>query len=70
MCIRDRCIAYENDEPVYKEFEGWLTSTKGITEYDKLPKNAKSYIQFIENFTNIAASIISTGPSREQTILR
>ena len=64
------CIAYENDEPVYKEFEGWLTSTKDITEYDKLPKNAKSYIQFIENFTNIAASIISTGPSRDQTILR
>ncbi len=64
------CIAYENDEPVYKEFEGWLTSTKGVTEYDKLPKNAKSYIQFIENFTNIAASIISTGPSRDQTILR
>ena len=64
------CIAYENDEPVYKEFEGWLTSTKGITEYDKLPNNAKSYIQFIENFTNIAASIISTGPSRDQTILR
>ena len=64
------CIAYENDEPVYKEFEGWLTSTKGITVYDKLPKNAKSYIQFIENFTNIAASIISTGPSRDQTILR
>ncbi len=64
------CIAYENDEPVYKEFEGWLTSTKGISEYEKLPKNAKSYIQFVENFTNCAASIISTGPSRDQTIFR
>ena len=64
------CIDYKNDEPVYKDFEGWLSPTEGITEYERLPENAKVYIEYIEHFTNSSASIISTGPSRDQTILR
>ena len=64
------CIDYKNEEPVYKNFEGWLSSTEGITEYERLPENAKVYIEYIEHFTNCSASIISTGPSRDQTILR
>ena len=64
------CIDYKNDKPIYKEFEGWLSSTEGITKHDSLPENAKIYIKYIEDFTNSTASIISTGPSRDQTILR
>ncbi len=64
------CNAYKDDEPVYKVFEGWLTSTEGITKYSDLPDNAKKYIEYIENFTECNASIISTGPSRNQTINR
>ena len=64
------CNAYKDNEPVYKVFEGWLTSTEGITKYSELPDNAKKYIEYIENFTECTASIISTGPSRDQTINR
>ncbi len=64
------CIEYDNDEPVYKEFDGWLSSTEGITEYSELPENAKRYIEYIEKFSDCNASIISTGPSRDQTISR
>ena len=64
------CIEYDNDNPVYKKFDGWLCSTEGTTEYSELPEKAKAYIQYIENFTNCSASIISTGPSRDQTISR
>ena len=64
------CIDYEDDLPVYKEFEGWLSSTEGITEYESLPNNAQIFIKYIEDFVNSKASIISTGPSRDQTILR
>ena len=64
------CNAYEDNKPVYKVFEGWLTSTEGITKYSDLPDNAKKYIEYIENFTECNASIISTGPSRDQTINR
>jgi adenylosuccinate synthase len=64
------CNEYKDNEPVYKAFEGWLTSTEGITKYSELPDNAKKYIEYIENFTECTASIISTGPSRDQTINR
>ena len=64
------CNAYKDNESVYKVFEGWLTSTEGITKYSELPDNAKKYIEYIENFTECTASIISTGPSRDQTINR
>ena len=62
------CIEYEKNKPVYKKFKGWLSSTEGITEYSELPKEAKEYIEFIEDYIECTASIISTGPSRDQTI--
>ena len=64
------CVEYDNDKPVYKVFDGWLSSTEGITEYSELPEKAKEYIEFIEEFAECSASIISTGPSRNQTISR
>ena len=64
------CIEYSDSQPIYKTFDGWLSSTEGITNYIDLPNEAKEYIEFIENFTECKASIISTGPSRDQTIRR
>ena len=64
------CVEYNDNKPVYKEFNGWLCSTEGITQYSELPNKAKEYIEYIEKFVNCSASIISTGPSRDQTISR
>ena len=64
------CINYDNGVPVYKNFEGWLATTEGITVFSDLPEKARLYIQFIEEFVECNTSIISTGPSRNQTILR
>jgi len=47
-----------------------LTKTEGISVFSDLPEKARLYIQFIEGFVECNASIISTGPSRNQTILR
>ena len=62
------CVEYKNNEPVYKEFDGWLCSTEGITEYSELPDRAKMYVEYIEEYISCSTSIISTGPSRDQTI--
>ena len=62
------CTDYEKNKPIYKKFKGWLSSTEGITEYSKLPKEAKEYIEFIEDYIECTISIISTGPARDQTI--
>ena len=64
------CIRYDNGVPVYKTFEGWLSKTEGITVFSDLPDKARLYIKFIEEFVESNASIISTGPSRNQTIIR
>ena len=55
-------------EPVYKTFKGWMCDTSKIKEYDKLPENAKIYLEYLENCLNVPIKIISTGPDREQTI--
>tara|TARA_B100000965_G_scaffold297352_1_gene255668 strand:+ start:213 stop:1505 length:1293 start_codon:yes stop_codon:yes gene_type:complete len=55
--------------PVYKTFEGWNISTCGIKKFSDLPKNAQSYINFIEEFVETKVSTISTSPERNDTIL-
>ena len=64
------CIKYDDDKPVYKEFDGWLSPTEGVTKYADLPYKAQTYIEYIESYIDCSASIISTGPSRDQTITR
>ena len=56
-------------KPIYKRFEGWNQSTKGIKDFDKLPENAKKYVTSLENFVETKISSISTSPEREDTIL-
>ena len=56
-------------KPIYKNFKGWKSSTKGIKKFKDLPNNAKKYINEIENFIGAKISSISTSPEREDTIL-
>lgn len=63
-------VAHHDYKPEYRTLKGWKRSTVGVTSYDDLPQEAKDYVRFIEDETECAASIISTGPRREETILR
>jgi adenylosuccinate synthase len=56
-------------KPIYKSFEGWKTSTRNISTFDGLPDKAQAYIRFIEEFTGVPFTIISTGPKRSETIV-
>ena len=56
-------------KPIYKKFKGWKSETKGIKKFDDLPKNAKIYINELENFIETRISSISTSPERNDTIL-
>ncbi len=56
-------------KPIYKTFEGWNSQTCGIKKFSDLPKNAQSYINFIEEFVEAKVSSISTSPERNDTIL-
>ena len=58
-----------NIKPVYKNFKGWKSSTKGIKKFDDLPDNAKLYVTELEKFLETKVSSISTSPERNDTIL-
>lgn len=57
-------------EPVFQTFPGWMSKTVGLRDYDSLPPNAKAYVEFIENELDCPIAIVSTGPRREETIIR
>lgn len=54
--------------PVYQNFAGWLSSTKGIKNWDLLPVEAKDYLLFIERETDVKLHIVSTGPERTELL--
>ena len=56
--------------PIYEELPGWQESTVGVTEFDQLPENARNYLDRIEVLAGVPVDIISTGPDREQTIIK
>ena len=57
-------------EPVYEELPGWSGSTVGATANSDLPDNAQKYLARIEALVEVPIDIISTGPGREQTIVK
>ncbi len=62
--------AFADVEPIYEEVAGWKGSTVGITREDELPAEARAYLQRIESLVGVPIDVISTGPDREQTIIR
>ena len=64
------CIDYKDNKPIYKRFEGWMQDTSQIKKYDDLPQRLKEYISFIQDFTKTKVSILSIGPSRDQSIYK
>jgi len=57
-------------KPVYEEWSGWNESTVGVTNFDDLPQKARDYLARIEELAGVPVDIISTGPDREQTIIK
>ena len=80
------CVAYDIDgeitkdfpnptkidraKPVLKKLPGWKCDIRGITDFDKLPKEAQDYVKFVEEELGVHISIVSTGPAREEIIYR
>jgi adenylosuccinate synthase len=60
---------YEKIECIYQKMPGWQSSTEGITEYEKLPRQAREYLAFVAQETAAKVGMISTGPDRDHTIL-
>src|SRR3984957_16571689 len=57
-------------EPVYECLPGWGVSTFGISSYSELPPLARGYIEFLEKQSGVEVGCVSTGPERNQTMVR
>ena len=56
--------------PVYEELPGWKCDISSVRNFYQLPREAKDYIDFLEQLAGVRVSIITVGPDREQTINR
>ena len=57
-------------EPVIEYMDGWKCDISHIRSWEDLPRNARSYIQFIEEKINCPVTYISVGPERDSIIVR
>lgn len=80
------CVGYEVDGKVIKNFpttptlkrckpvlttlKGWHCDIRGIQNYADLPKEARDYVEFIENELGFHIDMVSNGPEREAIIYR
>ncbi|MDR1607393.1 MAG: adenylosuccinate synthase [Deltaproteobacteria bacterium] len=55
--------------PVYKTFPGFPANVGSARSLEDLPKEARRYIELIEELIGRPAALISVGPEREQTII-
>ncbi|MEZ7910694.1 MAG: adenylosuccinate synthase [Propionivibrio sp.] len=57
-------------EPILETLPGWSESTFGARSMEQLPEAARAYLARIEALCEISIDIVSTGPERDETILR
>ena len=57
-------------EPMYETVPGWPESTVGAVDFEELPQNARDYVGLIEEQVGAPVSLVSTGPRREETLIR
>ena len=80
------CVAYEIDgkrvetfpptpfldgaKPVIAKLPGWKCDIRGARDWDALPENARNYVLWIEKNLGVPVTFFSTGPGRNDIILR
>ena len=80
------CVGYEVDGKILKDFPttptlnrckpvlevlpGWNCDIRGITRYEDLPANCRSYVEFIEKEIGVPITMVSNGPGRTEVIYR
>jgi adenylosuccinate synthase len=56
--------------PVYEKLPGWDENILGAREWDALPENARSYVEYLEELVGVPIRAVSTGPRREDILWR
>ncbi len=54
--------------PVYEELQGWRADTGGARKADELPRQARAYLDRIEELSGVPIRYVSVGTRRDQII--
>ncbi len=61
--------ALEKARPVFEEMPGWDTPTASVRRYEDLPREARDYVERIQELIGCPIDVISTGPHRDETVM-
>jgi len=59
---------FHHAKPIYEKLPGWTEDISKARSLDDLPKNARDYVEFLENVSGARISAIGVGAGREETI--
>ncbi|MEX0952763.1 MAG: adenylosuccinate synthase [Nitriliruptoraceae bacterium] len=57
-------------EPVYEDLPGWGDDISEVERYEDLPREARDYVDAIEEHAHAPVTWVSIGPKRSQTLVR
>ena len=63
-------LVHENYKPVYTEVAGWNSDLTSVKEESNLPAACLDYVRFLEEKLGTRVSMVSTGPDREELVVR
>lgn len=63
-------LVHENYHPIYTEVPGWNSDLTSMTKEENLPAACMEYVRFLEGKLGTRISMVSTGPDREELVIR
>ncbi|PHI20404.1 adenylosuccinate synthase [Lewinellaceae bacterium SD302] len=63
-------LCNDNYEPIYSEVPGWNSDLTSVNTEADLPQAALDYATYLEDRLGTRVSMISTGPDREELVMR
>lgn len=64
----DLCLT--EAQPLYKTLPGWKRAFDKFQSFDELPAALQNYVQLLEDYLAVPVTMISSGPGRNQLILK
>jgi adenylosuccinate synthase len=59
---------FHHATPVYEYLDGWWEDLTEAKEFAGLPRNARAYVEALEDMIGAPVSAVGTGPRRDQTL--
>jgi len=59
---------FERCHPIYEDMDGWQEDLGKVRKIVDLPKNARRYLEKLENLTGVKVFAVSVGAGRDETI--